>query len=427
MADTFPANELHTGVIRGSASPKEYTVKYKGRDLKGEELCAQLDRWASNGTIERDTAESLKLVARNPTWTGLSDRYFVLLGANAAMGPLHVLLALGANVIAVDIPFPAVWKAIITAARNSAGTLIFPLSVPFANVQHNDEQLFAASGANLVESCPEVARWLLQQAPGHQLTIGNYVYLDSALFVRVSIACDAIMKKVCEKRSNTAIAFLCTPTDIHVVPEATHRAAARNCSGLRRLLFFPFELSPIGKLRLRKNVQPPVKAADGSLQFYVDGIVPDQGFNYAISKRMQHWRCVVARSLGHTTSSHIAPSTATISVLKNRTFAWAYDGLPVVCPTIEIFMQETSNSVMTGLLINDLCNPDSFARADKPLRNPLELFSHNSFHGGVWTMPYTMASTGAVSVIMHFVKLFRPLLFLFFLAFLWFVFQHLYA
>lgn len=46
------------------------------------------------------------------------------------MGPLQVLLALGANVIALDLDRPHIWKRLITLARESAGKLIFPVKKP---------------------------------------------------------------------------------------------------------------------------------------------------------------------------------------------------------------------------------------------------------------------------------------------------------
>lgn len=59
----------------------------------------------------------------------------------------------------------------------------------------------------------------------------------------------------------------------------------------------------------------PVTAEDGE-QFYVcDAIVPDQGPNYILAKRLQHWRAILARAAGCKASSNIAPSTATVSVV----------------------------------------------------------------------------------------------------------------
>jgi hypothetical protein len=63
-------------------------------------------RWAAYGTIEPSARDAIAWVVKHPEALDLSSRHFVLLGAGSAMGPLLVLLSLGANVIAVR-PFPA--------------------------------------------------------------------------------------------------------------------------------------------------------------------------------------------------------------------------------------------------------------------------------------------------------------------------------
>ena len=45
------------------------------------------------------------------------------------MGPYEILLAHGANIIAVDLNRAFIWKRLITMARNSPGRIIFPVSV----------------------------------------------------------------------------------------------------------------------------------------------------------------------------------------------------------------------------------------------------------------------------------------------------------
>jgi len=47
----------------------------------------------------------------------------------------------------------------------------------------------------------------------------------------------------------------------------------------------------------------------------LDSIVPAQGPNYILSKRLQHWRAMVARAGGHTVSSNISPSFSTLSIV----------------------------------------------------------------------------------------------------------------
>lgn len=97
----------------------------------------------------------------------------------------------------------------------------------------------------------------------------------------------------------------------------------------------------------------------------VDGLSVAQGPNYGLAKRMQHWRACIAFEEGHTVSSMVAPSTATISVIHNRTFAWAYGGMPYF--KYEIFKQETTNAVMAALLMCARARTHACARAHERL------------------------------------------------------------
>ena len=51
---------------------------------------------------------------------------------------------------------------------------------------------------------------------------------DGALFVKLSMAMDAIAKDLVESRKNTALAYLCTPTDCHISTPAASAVASRN-------------------------------------------------------------------------------------------------------------------------------------------------------------------------------------------------------
>jgi hypothetical protein len=126
-------DSFHTGFVKGT-KPKpekfEYVVPYKGRNLKGQEILDQLAKWVKYGTIEPEAGQAISEVVKRQEWVDLSDQYFVLLGAGSAMGPLLVLLSLGANVIAVDLNRPPIWSRLIGLARDSCGSMIFPLSKP---------------------------------------------------------------------------------------------------------------------------------------------------------------------------------------------------------------------------------------------------------------------------------------------------------
>jgi len=410
---------FQTGFIKGS-KPKpdnqELVVPYKGRQLKGDELIKQLRKWANYGTIEPSAADAIEMVVKNPKWVDLSSRYFVLLGAGSAMGPYLVLMALGANIIAVDLDRAPIWKRLLTIAEQSCGTITFPLKKPQSEIKSKDD-LYDNAGSNLITHAPEIYNWVSTLYPNLPLTVGCYVYLDGEAHVKVALACDAIMKGLSENRKNVSLAFLCTPTDAHLVPEEARKdALARfNSWGWRNLVLTPVRMFG-GNKYLVKNALPTVKSKDGKGEFsYIDGLTVAQGPNYALAKRMQHWRAIVARSAGCVVSSHIAPSTSTASVVHNKKFAWAYDGMPFFKP-LEIFEQETSNAVMSSILIHDLSNQQAVANPSVPLKNPLEMFKYNSFHGGVWRIPYKVGTIGEVSAVIHFIKVLRPYIFLLILA-----------
>ena len=97
---------------------------------------------------------------------------------------------------------------------------------------------------------------------------------------------------------------------------------------------------------LRRNYAP---GTDPGLN---DSLVPQQGPNYALAKRLQRWRATVARRDGRTVSLNVAPPTRTRSVVKNRALASAYAGAHRF--GIEVFEPATSNTLMAALLVHDL-------------------------------------------------------------------------
>jgi len=403
-----PAEPFQTVVIEGTGQVQtELKVPYKGSTLAGEALRAQLNRWAEYGTIEPDAARALVDLSQGPV--NLQGQVYVLIGAGSAMGPLTALLSHGATVVAVDIPGAwgerpqAMWRRLVNTARASGGRLVIPTSgTPRSG---SDEEVCALAGCNLIEQPARILAWLRGVEPGKRLVVGNYTYLDGDMHVKLSLAADAIMEGLCATRADTALAFLCTPTDVHLIPDEARRAAKANAAFT---VYTPLELL-IRALSLGKSLVPnalkPLTTSEGGKLPYVDGLSVAQGPNYALAKRLQHWRAMVAYVGGHTVSSNIAPSTATLSVVHNKSFAWAYAGMPYFKP-FEIFQQDTTNSVMAGMLVHDTTVPTSAAapanRNAFGIANPMELFKQNGLHGGVWRAAYKLDSIGEVSVIIHF-------------------------
>ena len=200
---------FETGVIKGEAKkPKgdfELVVPYNGKMLKGDELLVQIEKWQRKDVIEASCAAAMIQVVKTRKWLDLSDKHVVLLGAGSAMGPLLVLLALGANVIAVDIcpkafrpegtppnpkrpgpwegPMPGGRDGLILATKKTCGSLTFPLPVGRKQKDMSMEDIYDEAGCNLLTQPAEIKNWLMSLYPDKQLTIGAYAYLDGDRFV----------------------------------------------------------------------------------------------------------------------------------------------------------------------------------------------------------------------------------------------------
>ncbi len=237
------SDQFKTGFVQGKGtkpSPPTLQVPYKGQTLTGKDLEQKVHAWVDYGTIEKSAGDAIIACIQNPQWLDLSNRYFVLLGAGSAMGPFLVLMALGANVIAIDLDRPQIWKRLIDIAKASPGTFTFPLKVEQSSIQ-SDEQLYEQAGCNLFTHTPMIRDWLLQVCPGKNLTVGSYAYLDGALHVQVSLAMDAICRDLSEKRPGTSLAYLCTPTDLHLIPKEAHQGSLDNYKVYSKKLFCTFQ------------------------------------------------------------------------------------------------------------------------------------------------------------------------------------------
>jgi len=399
-----------TGFVKGeapSANMEEMEVPYKNENLKGEDLKRQVKEWVSKGIIEGSAGDAISRCVDHPEWIkDIKKYYFCLLGAGSAMGPFEILMSLGANVIAIDLDRPKIWKRLLSITRNSSGTLTFPLK---DDVPSKDcDQLAKVAGCNLFTQTPMIRDWLLSLYPDKPIVIGSYAYLDGAAHVQVSLAMDAICKDMTEKRQNTSLAYLCTPTDLHLIPKEASEASLQNFKHFSSRIFCKL-MRLLNPNYLVKNALQPI-STDADDLYMVNGLAVAQGPNYALAKRLQHWRAIIAHQ-NNIVSSNIAPSTSTVSVVHNRQFAWAYEGMPYFTP-FEIFKPDSSNAVMTALLFNDLFYSNSVSNNSNKLQNPNQLFQFGSFHGGAWRCAYQVGSIGEASVAVFFISILKPYLFI---------------
>jgi len=461
---TEPARRtLATVQVTGTAPPRtELAVPYRGAVLRGDALARQLAAWVAAGTVEPSFAAAISEVARHPEWLPLPGRTVAVLGAGAEMGPVGTLLGWGARVMAVDLPRPAIWERLLTAARASAGTLLVPTggaggtssgagtdagpgpggagtdaargpdgagtsAAPGpggAGGATDDGLLAREAGADLVRDTAAVADWLIADGadagsgPGAgsgagsgsglaagALVLGNYAYADGADHVRVAAAADALTRRVQAARANVALAFLATPTDVFAVP-GDAVAQSERAYGARpavsRLAGDTLRLASGG--RMLRRAYPP--GADPGIN---DSLVAQQGPNYALAKRLQRWRATVARQDGAIVSLNIAPPTRTRSVLKNRALAAAYAGAHHF--GVEIFEPATVQVLMTALLVYDLHAGDEHADTGpegdggaSALTHPWQDEAHAAAHGGLWRMAYTPRSALTIAAALGYLK-----------------------
>lgn len=386
-----PQRRLQTLPLRGSgdSAPAPWTVPHQGRELAGDALARQIDRWEKAGICEPAHAAALHECLAHPAWFDLSDQHLVLLGAGSEAGPLAWLARWRANLVGIDLARPAAWKRI--AATVAAGNAT--LTAPVAPGQPLDA---AHAGADLLADTPDIAAWLA--GLGQPLAIANLAYLDGERHVRVSLAMDAISATLCAADARTQLAYMATPTDVFAVPEPVARAAqdAFAQRGLVKKLVQAGARWSSGGRGFVPHIEALVDAGDFGHWGLVDALVVEQGPNYALAKRLQQWRALVARADGHRVAFNVAPSTTTASVVSNPLLAAGFRGAKAF--GVEVFAPATTNALMAAMWVHQL------RTAPRDFAHPLKLLVHTANHGGLWRLPYLPRSVLPMAALLGFVK-----------------------
>lgn len=258
----------------------------------------------------------------------------------------------------------------------------------------DDQIIAAAAGVDLLEQPGAIANWLNEIE--NPFVLGNYTYADGATHATLSMSADAIFEKLDSQRKDITLAFLATPTDVFMVPmtcvnESRRRWDARGVSG-----FFQTPLRAFGQFE--PNYPRTYQTKSGMEVGLNDALVPQQGPNYLLAKRIQRWRALAARANGTPVSLNLAPATRTQSVVKNRALAAAYAGAGRF--GVEVFKPATSTALMAALLVHDLRNPLSAANPGTTLNNPMDLFVVGANHGGLWSSAYAPRSVLGIAALL---------------------------
>lgn len=402
---TFTAPAFASVEVRGHAArERDLSVPYRGRRLFGDELRAQIDAWVRDGIAEPGFATAMHTVLDNPDWLDLADVDVAALGASAEMGPTRSLLRWGARLHAVDLPRPALWEKLIQTTRSTAGSMRIPIALdsegqpPFVvgGLLHPDDDASVAqhAGANLLTQAPEIRTWL--DTIDQPFVLGTYAYADGATHALLSMAADMISADLISRRDDITLAFLATPTDVFMVPiEAVAEAQRRwDSRGFAALFQAPLRMAG----QFEPNYPDVYVTPEGREIGINDSLIPQQGPNYALAKRIQRWRALESRANGIPVSLNLAPATRTQSVIKNRALSAAYAGAGRF--GVEIFEPATSTVLMAALLVHDLRNPASVANPATTLANPMDQFSALANHGGLWRTAYSPRSVLGIAALM---------------------------
>lgn len=376
----FQDQPFETFKLTGSGNPtvEPWFIPYQGKKLQGTALLEQVDLWENQQIIEPSHAKALRQLHAHPEWFDLSARTMVLFGAASEAGPLGWLAKWRANIIAIDLPHPAIWDKITKIVQQGNATLIAP--------QLTSATTETILGANLLTQTPEIANWLSTFT--ESLDLAGIAYLDGEKHVRVSIAMISIMDKVSRLKPDSSIMFMLTPTDIYAIPKAVVQSVQQKIK--QRPALEKFLTKMVHSLTLahffKANKDQLITSDNGEQYGIADCMVVEQGPNYALAKRLQQWFSICTRARGQHTVINIAPSTTTQSVIKNPLLKAAFSGADLF--HVETFSPETTNAIMAALWVHDLNNPESAANPEKSLNHPLELIMEGANHGGLWYVAY---------------------------------------
>jgi len=252
-----------------------------------------------------------------------------------------------------------------------------------------------------------------------ELYICSYAYMDGGMFVRVSAAMDAIIRRVAEERKrrkeeekkdnyddSVRLVYIDTPTHPHVVPvecKAISNMHYQSASLFQKIFQALGVLKPNGYVSVPAAAAAAKKSPSSSSsgELLCDGLLPFQGPNYAVGKLLQRIRAMNAYLNGWKVSITVGPGTATNSVLHAKLAAKAVKYMHNFRPN-EFFLVETVKPLLFIFLVNDLLNPKS--RSTPPsggVVKAADFFKaivENSWHGGVWCSAYLMRSTSKITM-----------------------------
>jgi hypothetical protein len=173
------------------------------------------------------------------------------------------------------------------------------LSIPVDAAPGGDDGALAyLGGANLLTQTPGIRDW----HPGTRLVLGSYAYARVRGGARATRARDG---------RDTGVASGATRRSLTSAPRRRCTCARPRRWPPRRRASAPRPRGSGRSRRCRAHACGPTRGVDAAgapAEYAVcDCIVAPQGPNYALAKRLQAWRAMVAADEGHVVSANVAP------------------------------------------------------------------------------------------------------------------------
>ena len=274
------AGRLETRRGAGTGSAGDRAVAALPRPAAARRRPARAARRVGHGRGARAVGRRRgRAVLAQPRVAAPDGRTVAVLGAGAEMGPLQALLRWGARVAAVDLPRP---RALGAAARDRPRRAPGRCWSPPAGSRSAD--LERRAGADLLADAPAVADWL-GRAPGRWCSATTSTPTVPPT-CGSSVAVDALTTRL-QERPRRPRAGVPGHPDRRVRRARRGRGAGhprlRGPVGTRQALGRPLRALSAGDCCDARYVRD----ADPGIN---DSLVPQQGPNYALAKRLQRWR-----------------------------------------------------------------------------------------------------------------------------------------
>jgi hypothetical protein len=389
LTKSFPALGVKT--LWGSKAPDidfQYSIKSPVNsdiDLYGMDAVHQINTWYDYGVLETSASVLAKTTITTSNLSSVIKKKFVVLGCTAELGPTRTLLQIpGTTVLGVARGGKKLDDLIEYVSNQIPDDSCFkyPSSKP----------LYPNGGADLVLQGPQIAQWILDQTSTEDelVLVPIAASVDGQTNLLLAVAMDLIVQRVMRQRPSTILWNYTSPTTCMVLPPTAATAA------LARRQTRPSYEQWTNTLTLGKWLQPSLTPDPTNHDYIIlNGLLQEQGIDYALAKLIQQWRCMLTHYRDHQhVSAPYCPLTRTSSMVSNPTIASTLEGMHHFEPLLA-FTPPTASSLMGAIFISHL---QLLNRQVPDLdESPFSMFWDGACHSGVWTCPYTLESISTIN------------------------------